>query len=67
MRSNDGIVVFSILLMPQDWKDALLELGHTEDQAKEFFDWKDKQNVPKTTRLLQGLQKLAPLPPSSSQ
>jgi hypothetical protein len=62
LRSPDGIIVFGTLIRARDFEEALTELGFSEDEAKQLFDWKDKQNVPKATLLLQSLKKLEPLP-----
>jgi hypothetical protein len=67
MRGKEGIFVFGVLLVPEDFKEVLMELGYTQAQADKLFDWKDKQNVPKARRLLLALRKFIDLPQPQEQ
>jgi hypothetical protein len=45
--NEDGIVVFNVVVTPDDFQTALTELGLSDTEAAELFNYKDKQNVPK--------------------
>jgi hypothetical protein len=38
MRSKESIFVTGVLLLPKDFKEALMELGHTQAQVDKLFN-----------------------------
>ncbi|KAJ3963531.1 hypothetical protein EV361DRAFT_813318 [Lentinula raphanica] len=62
LRSWSGILVKDTVISSQDFCDALVAIGLTQEEARNLLDPADKQNVPKAVRLLQTLQTLQHLP-----